>query len=274
MTNQRNLNEPVAPTLSPRILIVDDEAQIRTSLARALQLSGYRVAVAEDGAEALVKLAEEACDLMLLDLRMPEVDGLAVMRRAHVICPELPIIVLTGHADLASAVVAVQTEAADYLRKPASLDDILSAVGRALQAREARAQRLSVLETLARTAEVLRGAPAAQSEPLQMESLLQAGPVALHVAWQRVYLTDGDNVRSVELTDTETAILAFLLARPGQVVSCRRLALHVFDQEMDQYAAENLIRPLIFRLRRKIEATPQQPRLIRTARGVGYFFAG
>jgi DNA-binding response OmpR family regulator len=217
MTIQQAPKDSAGATAQPpRILIVDDEAQIRSNLTRAFQLSGYRVAEAENGEEALVKLSEEACDLMLLDLRMPEMDGLAVMRRAHVICPELPIIVLTGHADFASAVVAVQTEAADYLRKPAGLDQILSAVGRVLQEREDRAQRQRLLGTLMHTAEVLRGAPPAPPEPLQMEQLMEAGPVALHVAWQRVYLTDGDDVRSVELTDKETAILAFLLARPGR----------------------------------------------------------
>jgi DNA-binding response OmpR family regulator len=274
MTTQRAPKDSTGATAQPpRILVVDDEAHIRSSLSQALLLSGYQVEVAEDGEEVLDRLTADSYDLMLLDLHMPGVDGLTVMRRARAVRPELLVVILTGYADLPSAILAVQSEAVDYLRKPTGLGQIITAVGRALHARDDRVQQQRLLQTLAHAAEVLRGAPTTQPEPVASASLVRVGLVALDAAGRRVYLVDDDDVRPVVLTENETAVLAALMAQPDQVVSCRHLAYRTFGQELDQYAAESVIRPVIFRLRQKLETSPKQPRLIRTARGSGYFFA-
>ena len=135
----------------PRILVVDDEQTIVKTIVRALELSGYHADGAASGKEALTVLNQASYDLMLIDMRMPEIDGIEVMHRAHQLQPGLAIIVLTGHATLDSAIAAIKSEAADYLLKPASVHDIASAIGQALKKRsdQARPQRLlqTILET-------------------------------------------------------------------------------------------------------------------------------
>ncbi len=118
-----------------RLLVVDDEALIRTSLARALSLQGYAVEEAGCGREALESLKQTVYDLMVLDMHMPDIDGVAVMRHARHLQPELSIIILTGHPTLENAIAGVKLGAVDYLLKPASMREILAAVTEALQKR-------------------------------------------------------------------------------------------------------------------------------------------
>lgn len=118
-----------------RLLIVDDEPQIRSALVRALNLMGYQAEGAGSGYEALNLLADQAYDLMLLDLHLPGIDGITVMKRARLVHPNLMIVILTGRPSVESAVAAVKLRAADYLIKPVSVNEIVAAIRQTLQER-------------------------------------------------------------------------------------------------------------------------------------------
>lgn len=268
---------PAADDQRARILVVDDEPLIRSGLARALRLSGFDADVACSGDEALVKLRSAIYDVMVLDLKMPGMNGVEVMQRAHVMCPSLQIVILTGHATLESAISAVKSEADDYLRKPTSAHQVIEVVARVLRRRAYRQRQKRLVQTISQAAEALR-----QSEPIQLltsplQPLVQtrpyAHPLTLDVQRQSVTVDNEERTDAVPLTRSETRVLASLMSHRGQVLSCRQLADEALGYDVDELAAQSLVRPIVFRLRQKIEANPRQHRLIRTVRGSGYFLA-
>jgi DNA-binding response OmpR family regulator len=259
------------PIPEARVLVVDDEPRIRSVVARSLTLQGYRVDEAGSGRQALKMLERTPYDLMVLDMLMPGMDGTEVMGHAHQVRPDLLIIVLTGHATLESAIAAVKSHAADYLLKPAGLQDIAAAVARALQQRAERLRREHLLELMGQTLDALRGVEA-PGEPPTLERFLRVGPVTLDCE-KRLAVVGGTPARTVELTENETVILAYLMERPDQVISNRELARAALGYEVEKYEAPSIVRPHVFRLRHKLEADPAEPRLIRTVRGRGYLFA-
>lgn len=254
------MNGERAKTFPPRLLIVDDEAEVRRSLALLLNGLGYVVDDAASGEEALAHLSIRRYDLMLLDLRMPGMDGVEVMARARQAHPDLPIIILTGYATLESAIAAVRCGAADYLLKPASVHQIARAIQKALQ----------------RPGTGRRPVPADAPEPPPDESpeaTLSAGPLTLDLTSGRVVVACGDGeARSVFLTGSEAALLARLMRAPGQVFSCSALAREVWGADLSPAEASELVRAAVHRLRYKVESDPRHPTLIRTAFGKGYYF--
>jgi DNA-binding response OmpR family regulator len=247
------VSDPSLPPILPaRILVVDDEAMPRMTITRALNLMGYKADEAASGTEALSKLSSRFYDVMLLDLRMPGVDGVEVMRQVSKLCPDTLVIVLTAHATLDSAIAAVRFGAADYLLKPYSLRDTEAAIARALdhhrQAREP------------------------QSGPA--ERFLQRGPVTLDVEKRLAVVALGSGGRTeVGLTGHEAALLACLMQSPDTVFSCRDLARTSLGYDVSEREAEDIVRPHISRLRNKVELDPVHPTFIRTIRGKGYLFA-
>lgn len=291
---------PEQEVISARVLIVDDEPIIRQTLARALSLRGYQTDEASSGPRALALLEQTPYDLMVLDMIMPGMDGVKVMHLARQIRPDLLIVVLTGHASLESAIAAVKQDAVDYLLKPTSIHDIAAAVSRALKNRAEAVRR----ERLVRVAlDALRqvevGSVAeehtpASEQPLPTEALLEtplveireqhfqvenlperfleAGPLLLD-RHKRLVVVKGTPERALELSEGEEAILAHLMSHPDQVVSCRELAHAAWGYSLSEQEAQSLVRPYIFRMRRKIESAPDDPTLIRTIRGRGYLFS-
>ena len=258
------------------ILVVDDEAHIRTAVVRALNLIGYQAEAAASGLDALRLLIGAAYDLMILDMQMPELDGVEVMHRTRQVHPNLPIIVLTGHATLDSAIAAVKLGAVDYLLKPAGIDEIARAVANGLQARSEEIRQQQLLDLMGHTLDTLRRLPkgAAPSLPVMPaeDRFLRVGPLTLDCRKRLVFLTDAPP-HTIELTEGEAAVLAALMQQADQVISCRQLTHVAWNYDLDEGEAQSLIRPYIFRLRRKLEADPSAPRLICTLRGRGYLFA-
>ncbi len=256
-----------------RILVVDDEPNIREGLVLALNLMGYRAEEAISGCEALKMLEGTPFDLMVLDMRMPEMDGIEVMQRARRICSDLPIIVLTGHATLDSAIAAVKSGATDYLLKPASLHDIAAAVGTVLRSRTEQLRRQHWLHVMDEAMDALRQteAPPPSSPPAEMpvERFLRAGPLALD-RQKRLVIISSAPPHTAKLTEGETLVLTSLMDRSEQVLTCRQLARAAWEYDLDEFAAQSLIRPYIFSLRRKIESDPRNPQLLLTVRGRGY----
>jgi two-component system KDP operon response regulator KdpE len=217
-----------------RVLVVDDEPQIRRALNSALTAHGYAVAVAEDGATALETIASWAPDAVVLDLVMPGINGFEVLRQTRTWSP-VPIIVLSARGSEADKVAALDQGADDYLTKP-----------------------FGMAELLARLRVVLR------RERVGVPEQLTAGEVTIDL--RRYLVFRGGH--EVHLTPTEFDLLRVLASEAGRVLTHRQLLERVWGN----YAAENSqqLRVYINYLRRKLEADPRHPQLIVTEPGVGY----
>ncbi len=273
------MTTPSNTPLPARILVVDDEPNVCNAVARALNLMGYETQEANSGQAALQRLNNQAFDLMILDMRMPEMDGIEVMQRAHQQYPDLLILVLTGHATLESAIAAVKSGAADYLLKPVVIADIAAAVDAALRPRAGQLQQKywlrQVSEAVGEALDALRRAEVPLPVPLAVEPaaerFLHTGPMTLDRS-KRLLIISEEPPHIIELSKGEALVLALLMESPDQVLSCRQLVHTAWGYELDERESQSVVRPYIFRLRRKIEIDPDHPQVIQTVRGSGYLF--
>lgn len=217
-----------------RVLVVDDEPQIRRALQIAVGGHGYDVSVAEDGERALVAIATHPPDALVLDLVMPGMDGFAVLTQARTFS-NLPIIVLSARGQESDKVKALDLGADDYLTKPFGVEELLARLRAVLRR---------------------RGEPDATS--------LAFGPIEIDLAAHTVRKA-GDEVH---LTKTEFDLLRILAVNAGKVLTHRQLLERVWGD----YAAGNSqqLRVYVNYLRRKLEDDPARPRWIVTEPGVGY----
>jgi DNA-binding response OmpR family regulator len=275
---------------SAKLLIVDDEPNVRFSIGEILRQKGYHVGEAGSGNEALALLEDTPYDLMVLDLRMPGMGGVEVMHRARQIRPDLPVIVLTAHASLESAIASVKCDVTDYMLKPCNMDDLTVTIVRALQERAKRLRRDHLLGRVSEAMEALRQTESVESSPapvaaapvpplaipqppMPAQDVLQTGPLILD-RQKRLARLETHPDRTVELTENEMSLLVAMMERPNQVFSCNQLADAALGyQGLDKWTVESSIRSSIFRLRQKIEAAPDAPHLIRTVRGRGYYIS-
>ncbi len=223
---------------NPLVLVVEDEATVREVLATSLPAHGYRTIEAEDGASALRTASRYAPDLVLLDLRLPDIDGVEVARRLREWYTG-PILVLSARGQEAQKVAAFDAGVDDYVTKPFGFQELLS--------------RMKV--ALRHAARPLAPGPGTE---------FVAGP--LRVDFERRRVAVGD--REVRLTPTEYKLLAVLIRHAGRVVTHRQLLTEVWGPwsvEQFQY-----LRVYMAHLRRKLEPDPSHPSLFETDAGVGY----
>lgn len=255
--------------MTANILVVDDEKAARKSLADILRLEGYDVTAVEDGPSALELLGEQEFDLILLDIRMPGMDGIDVMQRAVEISPDMQIIMLTAHGSMESAIDALRYGAHDYLIKPSSPQEILSSVAGAM-ARQAEAQRkrllLGQLETSLQQLKDVEGVPQANVAGQRVIAL----PDGVMVDLARREIWRGNE--RVTLTPTEGKLLKVLLENRGRVMTHRDLVFLVQGYEITDWEAPEVLRPLVSRLRRKLSEFPDGEKWISNVRGTGYVF--
>jgi two-component system, OmpR family, response regulator MprA len=218
-----------------KILIVDDERAVRESLRRALELEGYEIELAEDGAEALERLdSEPEPDAMVLDVLMPRVDGLEVSRTLRRNGSRLPILMLTARTQVEDRVEGLDAGADDYLTKPFALEELL-----------------------ARVRALLRRTTDGSGETLNFADLvLDPGTREVTRGGERI-----------ELTRTEFSLLELFLLNPRQVLTRSLIFERVWGYDFG--FASNSLDVYIGYLRRKTEAGGRT-RLIHTVRGVGY----
>jgi DNA-binding response OmpR family regulator len=266
-----------SPIPQARILVVEDQPTTRQALAYALTLMGYEAVVANNGVQALAKLASSAFDVMLLDLHMPEMDGMKVMERVHKSYPALLVIVLTAYATLESAIAAVKAGAVDYLVKPSTVQEIETAIARALERRRERLRRQHLIGVLAETLEALQAEEERDrtAPPDRLDRFLQVGSVTLDQEKRLAAVARAQDVGSLqaELTGNEAALLAYLMQHPDTVFSCRDLAQGALGYNVSEREAQDIVRPHISRLRKKVELDSTHPQVIRTIRGKGYLFS-
>lgn len=264
------------------LLVVDAQADFRSSVVQGLCQKGYAVDEASSGEEALTRLKGKRYDLVVLDVALPESDGVGVMRSFRNERPDLPIVVLTAHATVESAVAAVKLDVVDYMLKPCRIEDLLLTISRALEERAQQLRQERLFALVGEAMDALRQ-PDATAEPLPISlpssqpasstDVLRLGTLALDRQRRQVTL-NMNPPRTVELTEGELSILVALMERPNQVLSYNDLAKSALGYEaMDKWTVESVIRSTVFRLRHKIEPGPDAPCLIRTVRGRGYFFS-
>jgi DNA-binding response OmpR family regulator len=258
------------------LLLVDDELVVRRLLGDALARAGYHVELASSDIEALDRLARPGIDMLLVDLRLGDADGVQVMQAARRLWPRLPIIMLTANGSLSSAIAAVRCGVADYLLKPIDLETLRERVAAILDEyslSRARAEQLtsmySQLQAILQGEGWLRETPADTPAQPAGARVYRSGPLSLDVQYHTVLL----HQQPIDVTPSEFAILVELLRNPGAVVPCLRLTEAIQTAVDDEEAARQLIRPHIVRLRRKLERDPQQPSYLLSVRGLGYRWA-
>ena len=221
-----------------RILVVDDEPQIVRALQINLKARRYEVHVAGSGTTALKVAAQYPPDLVILDLGLPDFDGVDVIRGLRG-WTEAPILVLSGRTDQTDKVEALDAGADDYVTKPFGIDELL-----------------------ARMRAVLRRSNIAQDQPV-----VTVGSATVDLAAKRVTLETGEDIR---LTPTEWHLLEVLVRHPGKLMSQRQLLTEVWGPGYE--TASGNLRFYMGQLRRKLETDPARPKHLLTEPGMGYRF--
>jgi DNA-binding response OmpR family regulator len=235
--------------MKDNIMVVDDEPIARQSLSDILRLEGYNVTAVPNGELAVEHVRKYSVDLILLDLKMPGMNGLDVVQVVNQISPDTEIILLTAYGSMESAVEALRQRVHDYLLKPASPLQILESVKKGLDRRAAR------LSENSHTSAVLQNFKTSDNTEVDL---------------MRRTITRGTLEES--LTPAEGHLLKVFLENTGKVFSHRELVLLVQGYDVSQREAQEILRPLVSRLRHKLSAFPGLFERIRSVRGTGYVF--
>jgi len=218
-------------------LIIDDEVQIRRLLRVVLEGENYQVHEAETGQQGLMETASRRPDVILLDLGLPDSDGLEVLKRLRE-WSEAPVLILSVRDDEAGKVAALDAGAEDYVTKPFSTPELL--------ARLRAAQR--------------------KTRPEEESSVFKKGDLIVDLAARTV--TRGG--REIKLTATEYALLRLFVRHPGRVLTHRYILREIWGPKSEEH--RQYLRVYVTHLRQKIEPAPTNPSLIRTEQGIGYRF--
>ena len=234
------------------IVVVDDEPDLRKSVGEYLELQGYAVSQAGDGSQLHAILANGAVDLVLLDLRMPGEDGLAILRQLRQQCG-LPVIMVTAMGDPIDRIIGLEVGADDYVVKPFEFRELLARIRTVL-----RRAGSPVAVGLPSTAPVQAAAGG---------TLTRIGCCFLDLQARRLYAEGGEEL---PLSNMEFDLLKVFVARPNRVLNRDQLLDLAHNDSWEPFDRSIDIR--VARLRKKIERDPTRPEAIRTVRGAGYMF--
>jgi two-component system KDP operon response regulator KdpE len=223
--------------MKPVALIIDDEVQIRRLLRIALESKNYQVHEAENGQQGLIEIANRKPAVILLDLGLPDMDGLEVLKRLRE-WSEVPVVVLTVRDDEQEKVAALDAGAEDYVTKPFSTPELLA--------------RLRVAQRKTRPAEEI--------------SVFRNGDLVVDLTSHVVTRAD----QEIKLTATEYALLRLFVRHPGRVLTHRYILREIWGPKSEEH--RQYLRVYVTHLRQKIEPNPTNPSLIRTEPGIGYRF--
>ena len=220
----------------PIVVLIEDEPQIRKFLRATLEGQGYRLFEATSGADGVVEVGSRQPDVVIVDLGLPDMDGLDVIRRMRE-WTDVPVIVLSARGQEQDKIAALDAGADDYLTKPFSVGELLARIRVALRHRSA------------------------DGEP---PATFEAGALKVDLARRTVTVADEE----VHLTPTEYKLLAVLVKHAGKVLTHRQLLLEVWGSH--NATQTQALRVYVTQLRHKIEQDPARPRLLITEPGVGY----
>jgi len=224
-----------------RVLVVDDEPQILRALSINLRARGYVVDTADTGNDALIRAGAHPPDIVILDLGLPDIDGVDVIRGLRG-WTDAPIVVLSGRSDSADKVEALDEGADDYVTKPFGIDELL-----------------------ARMRAVGRRSAAPEAVPT-----VSFGDVTVDLAGRRSVRHGKEGDEEIRLTPTEWHLIEVLVRHPGKLLSQRQLLAEVWGPGYE--TAFGNLRLYMAQLRRKLEPDPSRPRYLRTEPGMGYRF--
>jgi len=219
-----------------KILVVEDSKRLRKGIASALRHSGYAVDTAADGNEGLWAAQSNPYDTLVLDIMLPGIDGLEILRRLREQDDQTPILLLTARDTIPDRVLGLRSGADDYLVKPFALEELLA--------------RIEVL---------CRRAYYAHVNPIE-EASLRIDPAS-----RRVHFKDNE----LSLTSREFALIEYLARRKGEVVSRTEIEEHIYDAQVEPLS--NVVDAAIYALRKKLKQAGAPP-VIHTRRGIGYVF--
>jgi DNA-binding response OmpR family regulator len=257
-----------------RILVIDDEASIRFFLSELLTEDGYEAAAVEHAEAALPLLAEQSFDLALVDLNLPGISGMELIKVMHARYPDVTIIVLTAYASLETAVEALRQGAHDYLFKPSKALELRASVQNGLLKRREKIQQQALITRMARMTQRVwppldlpPTLPRAVDKPDETSvRFIKRGQLMIDLLRHAITL-DG---HILELSPTEFALLAYLADEYPKVVSAKTLVRAVQGYEVSSLEASEILRYHIHRIRLKVRQATGRPDYIRTVRGVGY----
>ncbi|MBL8103051.1 MAG: response regulator transcription factor [Anaerolineales bacterium] len=241
--------------MKSNILVVDDEPVARQSLTDILKLEGYIVASAPNGQAAVEYIRTHNVDLLIVDLKMPGMDGLEVVQVVNQVSPETEVILLTAYGSTETAIQALRLRIHDYLLKPASPAQILSTVKKGLSRRSAKSR--------------LNNISSADSDMGQEVFNLKDGTT---VDLSRRQIKHKSKIE--HLTPAEGRLLRILMENKGKVFSHRELVLLVQGYDTSQREAPEILRPLVSRLRHKLDQFPSLSEQVVSVRGTGYLYEG
>ncbi len=257
------------------ILIIDDEASLRQTMARILQRAGYEVTTAANGKDGLALIAEQAFDLLYLDIRMPDISGLELLKLIHAQFPELPVILFTAQPDLNSAVEALRRGAVDYLLKPLKPQAVIDRTQALLADKQKERRKREILrqmEELQNELNVLESSEAG-THPSKQDSasaaddrFVKRGELILDLHTRHVTMKG----QPVTLPPTSFDYLLVLARHTPNVVDYKTLVAEAQGYETDTREAQELTKWHIHHIRQAIEPNARNPVHVINVRGSGY----
>jgi DNA-binding response OmpR family regulator len=257
------------------ILIVDDEASLRQTLARILQRAGFEVTTTGSGGECLTLLAQHAFDLVYLDIRMPDMSGLAALKSIHAKYPELPVILFTAQPDLNSAVEALRSGAIDYLLKPLKPQMVIERTQTILASKQKERRKRELqrqIESLQTELNALEKEDSQEVNQAMKQAqvsdhrFLKRGQLTLDMLTRRVILND----RAVNLPPTSFDYLLVLARHSPNVVDYQTLVAEAQGYETNPHEAQELTKWHIHHIRQVLEPDVRNPIYVINVRGTGY----
>lgn len=259
---------------SGHILIIDDEASLRQTLARILQRAGFAVTTASGGKEGLELIHQYNFDLVYMDIRMPDINGLEILKSIHTDLPDLPVILFTAQPDLHSAVDALRSGASDYLLKPLKPADIIErtkALFAKLEHEHRKKELQAQIQALQNDLRNLEMAEKTEQNPAEHvsdadERYLKRGKLSLDLHTRRVIVKD----RVVSIPPTAFDYLLALARHAPNIVDYQTLVAEAQGYEADMREAQELTKWHIRHIREAVELDARNPEFIINIRGKGY----
>ncbi len=257
--------------LTGHILIIDDEALLRQTLVRILQQAGFQVTSAENGEQGLSFIQTTNFDLVFMDLRMPGMAGLDVLKIIHASYPDLPVVLFTAQPDLSSAVEALRSGATDYLLKPLKPQVLIERAQSILASQQIEKRKREIVLQIEALQAELKSLTSGNTEPLQpvnagSDRFLKRGPLVLDLHKRRLIIHE----ETINIPPTSFDYLLVLARHSPNVVDHQTLVAEAQGYQTDAREAQELTKWHIHQLRQAIEEDAREPSILLNVRGTGY----
>jgi DNA-binding response OmpR family regulator len=255
--------------MSSSILIIDDENADRQGLIELLKKEDYNVIAMPGDDEILAALGEQDVSVMIIEIHLQDMDGFELIRHAQEISPDTEIIILTGEGTMESAIRVIQLGVHDYLLKSGPEQEILSSVASAIGRQNLKKRKRILFEQMEKTLWELKDLYGI-GEVVEQQAQILRLPGGIKADLDQRKLWKGD--KETYLTPAQGKLFKAFIVNWGQVLSHRELASIAYGQEVDEFEAPEILRPIISRLRNRLAVFDGAEKWIKTIRGTGYVF--